>query len=1612
MTKKVCYSLFILLVGVIQGAFSQQITVDNTRSAQQLIENNLVVGCVETSNISSPINGSVNGISSFGYFERGNSNFPFDNGIVITSGDASSAGNTTNANILNEGNTNWGTDPDLETALGITNTLNATTIEFDFISISDQVQFNYILASEEYFGNFPCDYSDGFAFLIRPAGSATPYTNIAVIPGTNIPVNTSTIHDEIVGFCAAENEQYFDGYNLGDTNYNGRTEVLTATATIVPNVQYNIKLIIADSRDYRYDSAVFIEGNSFNATVDLGNDITTCAEEVTLDGDIQNPQATYQWYGNGTLLNGETNPTLDVVQSGTYQVVVDIPLNGTTCQIEDTIEVTLSSEQVAGDISDYELCDDISGDGIEWFDLSTKTNEVIAVMPPSNYQVSYHLTLENAQNNSNHILAPIQNTSNPQTIFVRIEDLDSGCLAYTSFNLVVNPLPSINTPSPIEVCDDADNDGFTEIDLTQSDDEITNGNTNLAVTYHYTLQDANTGNNPVPPSYINSSSTDTLFVRVVDINTGCVSTTTITVIVNTNPILTSQDYIIDACDEDHDGFAEFDLTEAGDEATQGLTNVTVTYHTSNDDAQTGDNPITNPEAFLNTNPDVQVLYIRVVDNDTGCVSITTFTVHTNMLLSATTITDFEVCDDDSNDGIEAFDFNTIEDNIAGHLPEVFVTFYLTEEDRDNQVNPIDETVPFYNTSNPQTIYIKLVDDDCSDDADINLIVNPALLLPDVGTINHCDTDDDGFTTIELSIYDDLVNNGNADYTVSYYPSEDDAENNTNSHPNFYTNVSNPETFYARVTNPNTGCIDVVSMELNIIPAPTTTQPTPFLICDNDQDGFFIIDLESKLPEIVTNTTNLNIEFYTSEADAETETDAILNPSSYNASTQTIYTRVESTITTCFSIVPIAITVNTLAEITDISDYQICESDGDQQADFTFNTKDAEILNGQTGKEVLYFETQQDANDRINIVDKNNVYQNTSSPQTIYVRIENTTDQNCYTTTSFEIVVDPLPIFNPPLDWFVCDDITNDGEHLFDLNEKITEIRDGIAADLNITFYTSFDNANAAANEIALEYTNVQNPEQIYARIENGSNCYTIAEFGLNVIQAPEVNESVPLEVCDDDYDGISTFDLTISEFDVLNERQDDIVVHYYENENDLEAQINPIADPENYQNTSNPQTVYIRVTNTISNCYVTVPVDLIVNLPPVINDIDEVIFCETEDSIILFDDITSQLIDDVTGISVTYYETQSDANSNQNNIPGNGFAYSSSNTLLFIRAQYIDTGCFMTESFNLVINPNPIANNPGNIGVCDDDDDEIADFDLSLQTEAILGGQSPSLFTVTYHEDSESAESGENTVDENYLAFNEQIIYVRIENNDTGCYDTTEFMTIVHPLPIIDIEDVVVICLDALPLPVSAETGYANDSYSWSTGENTPEINIDAPGNYSVTITTEFGCTTTKDFEVIQSEPANFEVVEVVDFSDPNNITITISGIGNYAYILDDGEPQTSNVFEHVPLGYHTITVIDLNGCTEVTKEVLVIDAPKFFTPNGDGHFDTWHITGVETLPGTIVNIFDRYGKLLKSLPSSSIGWNGLYNGRAMPSSDYWFVANVKRGSIEFVVKGHFALKR
>ena len=1589
-------------------SFSQQISIDDSYTPQELIENNFGLGCVQVSNITSQVNGQADGINSFGYFDGNGTNFPFQNGIILTTGTALSGANGVNTSILSDGNNNWGTDSDLESALGISGTLNATSIEFDFISISNQIQFNYIFASEEYNPPYECDFSDSFAFLITESGSGNPYTNIAVIPGTSTAVNSTTVHPDLSPFCGAQNDQYFEGYNIGNTNYNGRTTVLTATATIIPNVTYHIKLVIADQDFFDYDSAVFIEGNSFNATVDLGDDLTTCASALTLNGDVGNATATYSWYLNGTLLNGQTQPTLNATQSGTYRVLVQIPLGNSYCEIEDSIDIALSSTQTAAPIPDYQLCDDTSGNGLEIFNLSTKDAEVIASVPPSNYNISYHYTDSDAQNNLNPILIPIQNTSNPQTIFVRIEDIDNGCLAYSTFDLIVNSMPNLTTPTDLEVCDDVTPDGITQIDLTQKNSEISSGQANVVVTYHFTQNDADNGTNAINSPYTNTNQTEQLYVRATNSLTGCYDTTTLTVRVLDKPIITPGPFYLDACDQDHDGWATFDLTSITSDVLGGLTGVSVTFHLTQNDADIGTNPIPNPTNYANTSPNEQIVFIRVEDNATGCATIAPLEIHTNLLLTYTSIINFSLCDID-NDGIQEFDLVGIANVIRNDLPNVVITFYQTENDRDNQVNPIDTSQLYTPASAPETLYITLTSATCSEVAEFDLMLNTVPSFTSIGTTTYCDDDQDGITTIDLSTFDLDITYGDPNFNVTYFLSYNDANSYTNPLPTNYTNISNPQTFYTRVGNNATGCAGINSFEISVIPAPLTSTPTDVLVCESNPNGNTIIDLTSKIPEVVSDTTNRTITFHTTLADAEGNVNAISNPSSYSSGSRTFFIRVENSSTGCYMVESFNLIVNTLPVFQTISDYKFCENASDGFGDFMLATKDNEILNGQPGKQVLYFETQADADNRTNIINKNSPYQNTSNPQTIFVRVENISDHDCYGTSSFSMEVGTNPDFNVPLDWFVCDDISNDGRAVFDFNEKVTEITQGINETLDVSFYATQVDAQNQNNPLSLQHQNTVNPQEIFVSISNGTICNSITSFVVNVIAAPDANESEPLVQCDTNYDGIAIFNLTDAEVNILDVRQNNIEVEYYESISDLDSQINQIQNTQSYTNISNPQTVYVRITNTVTNCYLAIDLDLIVNVPPLINAIGSVDICDNANS---YFDLTqvNALLNNQSNMTISYYASAIDAEMGTNAL-NTDYTYQTNNDTIYTRVENNTSGCFTTYAFQLVVNPLPIAIQPQDLESCDDDFDGYYEFDLSQQNAAILGNQNPNNFTVSYHNTLASAENGTNDLPLNYAATDQEIIYARVENNATGCYSITDFTTIVHPRPIVDIQDQT-ICLDNLPLIVNADTNNPNDQYLWSTNETTSEIEIQNIGNYWVTVTSIYGCETTSNFNVIESEQATIEFTETVDFSDPNNVTITISGMGNYQYILDNGLPQDSNVFENVTLGYHTVRVIDLNGCAETTKEVVVVDAPKFMTPNNDGYFDTWHITGVETLPGTIVYIYDRYGKLLKQLAWNSKGWDGTFNGALMPATDYWFLADVRKDNIEFKVKGHFALKR
>ncbi len=145
-------------------------------------------------------------------------------------------------------------------------------------------------------------------------------------------------------------------------------------------------------------------------------------------------------------------------------------------------------------------------------------------------------------------------------------------------------------------------------------------------------------------------------------------------------------------------------------------------------------------------------------------------------------------------------------------------------------------------------------------------------------------------------------------------------------------------------------------------------------------------------------------------------------------------------------------------------------------------------------------------------------------------------------------------------------------------------------------------------------------------------------------------------------------------------------------------------------------------------------------------------------------------------------------------------------------------------------------------------------------------------------------------------------------------------------------------------------------------------------------------------------------------------LTVEIEGNGDYEFALNnaDGPYQDSNIFSGIAPSLVTVYVRDKGGCGIADRNVLLELPnvfPKFFTPNGDGFNDTWQYILPENgdIPIKVIRIYDRFGRLLKEIAPTSIGWDGRFLGKPLPSSDYWYQAITVDND---VLRGHFSLKR
>ncbi|WP_313805134.1 choice-of-anchor L domain-containing protein [Flavobacterium sp.] len=586
-----------LVISTITSA--QQISIDNSKTPDQLIQGLFNTGsCVQPTNIT--INGYNfgSGQQSYAWFESNGSGFPLQNGLVISTGKANSAIGP-NTSLLSEGPMSWAGDNDLEAAINESNTVNATIVEFDFVAVTNYMSFNYIFSSEQYLsnpGSNQCNYSDGFAFLLKQ-NSQPSYQNLAVVPGTNIPVKVTTVRGSGT-ICPAANQQYFDAFNGTNhpTNFNGQTKVLVAEADIIPGVSYHIKMVIADQQNNLYDSAIFIGGNTFSNEFALGDDRLLAAgnplcpgETLTVTPDYIVPGTIdYTWFKNGTPIPGYSNvssPTYTITSPGVYKVQANL----TGCTVNGYINVEYA--QLTAVNSSLSKCDD-NNDNIASFNLNDAGNSITGGDTSMTIQ-GFYTNLTNAQNLQNSITNPSNYSgTGGNSVVARIEN-NFSCVGYATVSFQVLNSNALNPINPFKTCDeDSVQDGLHQFDLTEITQDIEDVNvlpTGASIQYFLSEADATILNNPLSSPFSNTQpDTQTIYAQVIN-STTCYEVLPIVLQVNSFDPEDFEDELFPICEntavtlDAGSGFSNYSWDTTPIQTTQTITvntagnyNVTVT----------------------------------------------------------------------------------------------------------------------------------------------------------------------------------------------------------------------------------------------------------------------------------------------------------------------------------------------------------------------------------------------------------------------------------------------------------------------------------------------------------------------------------------------------------------------------------------------------------------------------------------------------------------------------------------------------------------------------------------------------------------------------------------------------------------------------------------------------------------------------------------------------------------------------------------------------------------------------------------------------------------------------------------------------------------------------
>lgn len=568
---------------------------------------------------------------------------------------------------------------------------------------------------------------------------------------------------------------------------------------------------------------------------------------------------------------------------------------------EQQTTITLGITPTVNPYQNLVACD-LNDDGVVTFDLTQVGTQMLGAQ--TGVEIRYYTTAADAlAGNTNNITNPnaFSNTSSPQTLYVRMEDV-VGCAIVQDFQIEVIPAEEFTYTLPNLIqCSPSLTPTGISFDLTENEGAILNGNdpTQFTVSYHLTQNEARSGANPIanPTNFLNTSNPQTIWARLVS-SEDCVQygsfqleTTAPEQITYNLPNLTfcSPTSLLTGI--------TVDLTQNEEAILNGNNpdDFTLTYHLSQNDAANGVAAIANPGAFVTTsNP--QTIWVRLMDAE-NCVQYGSFEIEiTGPEAMDYSIPSLVTCSPDQIlVGVET-DLTVNEEIILnGNDPAQFtITYHLTQNDAMNGVNAIVNPTTYANNSSPQTIWVRMIGpDNCVLYGNFQLTYNPAPLTQSISPVEECSMS--GPATFDLTQLNSLIVNNVNNLTFTYHETLADAENGTNPLPNLYTPATQSATIYVRVED-NLGCFSIVAVQLESV-VNMATIPATYFECDSpyeENDGFTSFNLTTMQDQIDFGLGLVNsiISFHTTLADAELGANAIPNPTNYTntSNPQTLYAR--------------------------------------------------------------------------------------------------------------------------------------------------------------------------------------------------------------------------------------------------------------------------------------------------------------------------------------------------------------------------------------------------------------------------------------------------------------------------------------------------------------------------------------------------------------------------------------------------------------------------------------------------------------------------------------------------------------------------------------------------